>query len=152
MWLKYPKRSPKEQCWCQAFEEKRHLFKDGYKNCFVKFWGEGKSAKSYERKSQLHYLPEPWPFLSTTPCWWLNRQDRAGQKRCHQDLHLPETVLHSCRLATAAAVLPSSYAAYSVLILDSGDHYHGRAQRRSLRGEQRSKQVCSSIRGYIPNT
>ena len=58
-----------------------------------------------------------------------SRQDRAGQKQCHQDLRPPETVLHFCRLATAAAVLPSSYAAYShsVLSLDLGDHCHGRA-------------------------
>ena len=57
------------------------------------------------------------------------RQDRAGQKQCHQDLRPPETVFHFCRLATAAAVLPSSYAAYShsVLSLDLGDHCHGRA-------------------------
>ena len=117
-----PKDPLRNSAGVKHLKRKMDLFKDGYKNLLT-------VLSNFEGKVSPQSLMK-------------------GNHSCIIYLSL----FHFCRLATAAAVLPSSYAAYSVLILDSGDHCHGRAQSRSLRGEQRSKQVCSSIWGYIPNT
>ena len=109
---------------------------------FVKYWMEGKPAKEIRTFCQMYSWVCYLSFGLSSPQLLVGdlQQDIAGQKQCHQDFHPPETVLHTCRLAAAASALASS-----VLILDSGDHWQGRAGAWGVNQYQNRCLVLSGI-------
>ena len=145
MWLKSPKISPLGN----STGVKHLKIKNGplqkmdikifYEFCKILKGREArKGNQNFLSNVQLRLLPKLWPFLSTTPCWWL-------------------TTGH-CRAETMSSGLPSSRncaphlpfgrcSISSCLIsLDPWFWWPLTRKSRSLRGEPISKQVFSSFR------